>query len=172
MANMTHSTAVGCMAKRLSQKVVVLTHGNTVLAEEIQTACADKGLVVDSRRISRFAKVPGDTADVEIEFEDGVKEIFGFIAHKPRSKLNGPWAEQLGVELTPGLDLKLNPPFQRDQYPWDFRCGRLCQSIQSRGRGAFQWESLPLMALPCRYGNANDESFAAAVFKLVGSRQK
>lgn len=118
-----HSTAVGCMAQRLAKKVIILTHGNLALKQEIQEACIEKGLAVDSRRIVRFRKVPGDTADVEIEFEDGAKEVFGFIAHKPRSKINGPWAEQLGVELTPGLDLKVNPPFNETTVPGVFAAG-------------------------------------------------
>ncbi|KAH9864489.1 hypothetical protein J1614_010423 [Plenodomus biglobosus] len=123
MADMMHSITVGCMAQRLAKKVVVLTHGNTALTKEIQATCTEKGLVVDSRRIARFTKLLGDTADVEIEFEDGAKEEFGFIAHKPRSKVNGPWANQLGVELTPGLDLKVNPPFNETTVPGVFAAG-------------------------------------------------
>ena len=123
MADLMHSTAVGCMAKRLAKSVTVLTHGNTALTEEIQAACTEKGLAVDSRRIARFHKVPGDNADVEVEFEDGSKDVFGFIAHKPRSKINGPWADQLGVELTPGLDLKVNPPFNETTVPGVFAAG-------------------------------------------------
>ncbi|KAF1362622.1 thioredoxin reductase [Lizonia empirigonia] len=123
MADLMHSTAVGCMAQRLAKKVVVLTHGNKALTQEIQTACTAKGLAVDPRRIVRFHKVPGNTADVQIEFEDGAKEMFGFIAHKPRSKLNGPWAEQLGVELTPGFDLTVKPPFNETTIPGVFAAG-------------------------------------------------
>jgi thioredoxin reductase len=123
MANSMHSIAVGCMAQRLAQKAVVLTHGNMALTQQIQAACSEKGVSVDSRRIIRFHKVQGDNADVEIEFEDGTKEIFGFIAHKPRSKLNGPWAKQLGVELTPGFDLKVNPPFNETTVSGVFAAG-------------------------------------------------
>ncbi|KAK8157461.1 thioredoxin reductase [Phyllosticta citrichinensis] len=123
MADLMHSIGVGCMAKRLAKSVSVLTHGNAALTQEISTAAAEKGLTVDSRRIVRFKKVPGDNADVEVQFEDGAREVFGFVAHKPRSRLNGPWAEQLGVELTDGLDLKINPPFNETNVPGVFAAG-------------------------------------------------
>ncbi|OJD30968.1 thioredoxin reductase [Diplodia corticola] len=123
MADLMHSIAVGCMAARLSTSVSILTHGNADLTKEISAAAAEKGLTVDSRRIVRFKKVSADSADVEVEFEDGKKEVFGFVAHKPRSKLNGPWAEQLGIELTPGLDVKVNPPFNETNVPGVFAAG-------------------------------------------------
>jgi len=123
MADLMHSTAVGCMAQRLAKSVTVLTHGNTTLTSEIQSACDSKGLKVDSRKIARFHRVSKDSADVEVEFEDGSKERYGFVAHKPRSKLNGPWAEQLGVALTPGADLQVNPPFNETTVPGVFAAG-------------------------------------------------
>ncbi|CZT23705.1 related to thioredoxin reductase [Ramularia collo-cygni] len=123
MGDVMHSIAVGCMAQRLADSVTILTHGNTALTEEVKDQAAEKNLKVDARRIARFVKVPNHPSDVIVEFEDGSKETFGFVAHKPRSKMNGPWAEQLGVEMTPGADLKVNPPFNETSVKGVFAAG-------------------------------------------------
>ncbi|KAK7540268.1 thioredoxin reductase [Phyllosticta citricarpa] len=123
MGDLPHSITVGCMAQRLAKKVTVLTHGNRALTHEISAAAAEKGFAVDSRKIARFRKIPGDNADVEVEFEDGAKEVFGFVAHKPRSRVNGPFADQLGIQLSPGFDLQTNPPFNETNVPGVFAAG-------------------------------------------------
>ncbi|KAM3550533.1 hypothetical protein ARSEF4850_008299 [Beauveria asiatica] len=46
-----------------------------------------------------------------ISFADGSSVQEAFLAHKPPTKLNGPFAAQLRVELTPAGDVKVTPPF-------------------------------------------------------------
>ena len=57
-----------------------------------------------------LVKLP-NKADIEVQLEGGEKKVEGFLTHKPQSQQQGPWAEQLGLELTEGGDIKVNPPF-------------------------------------------------------------
>lgn len=82
-----------------------------------------------------MVKVPDHPSNVIVEFEDGTEETFGIIAHKPRSRLNGPWAEQLGVELTPGLDLKVNPPFNETSVHGVFAAGDCASPFKAVASG-------------------------------------
>ncbi|MCJ1350357.1 MAG: hypothetical protein MMC33_000338 [Icmadophila ericetorum] len=133
LANVQHAVGVGCMALRLCSKVTIYTHGNEKLAAELATPAHSQGLAIDSRRIARFRKMPpNEDAAVEVQFEDGSKNVLGFLAHKPRSELNGPWADQLGLELTPQKDLKTTPPFYETTVHGAFAagdCGNLLKIV-------------------------------------------
>ncbi|KAM3440346.1 hypothetical protein NHJ13734_003364 [Beauveria thailandica] len=49
---------------------------------------------------------------ITISFADGSSVQEAFLAHKPPTKLNGPFAAQLRVELTPAGHVKVTPPFE------------------------------------------------------------
>ena len=120
------------MALRLSRNVTVYTHGNEKLAAELASPAQAKGLAVDPRRIVRFHKMSDEDAGVEMHFEDGSSKVLGFLAHKPRSELRGPWAEQLQLELTPQKDIKTTPPFYETSTHGVFAagdCGNLLKIV-------------------------------------------
>ncbi|KAG4429913.1 hypothetical protein IFR05_014602 [Cadophora sp. M221] len=105
-------------ANRLAEKVTIYTHGNESVTKDIEKTLSQlkpesktrKNTIIDSRKIVRFVK-GAEGGEIEVHLEDGGTKMEGFLAHKPKGKLNGPFAEQLGLELTPQGDIKTNLPF-------------------------------------------------------------
>lgn len=105
-------------ANRLAEKVVIYTHGNESVTKDLEAALSQckpesktrKNVTVDSRKITRLVK-GAKGGEVEVHLEDGVKILQGFLAHKPKGEVNGPFVKQLGLELTPQGDFKTAPPF-------------------------------------------------------------
>jgi gliotoxin/aspirochlorine biosynthesis thioredoxin reductase len=67
-------------------------------------------IVVNTRVIRRLEKGP-KKAEVIVHFQDGSQETEGFLGHKPKFQLKGPFAQQLGLDMTPMGDIKTDPPF-------------------------------------------------------------
>lgn len=101
------------MAKQLAKKVTILTNGNVALADEMKAPASKKGFEVESKVITGFAKTKtsSEREEVEVTFADGTTRKMGFVSHRPKSKLRGPLAEQLGLALTPTGDIAVTPPF-------------------------------------------------------------
>lgn len=105
-------------ANRLAEKVTIYTNGNKTVTDAITTALSAlkpssktvRNVTVEGRKITKLIKLP-TKAEIEVNLEGGGKKVEGFIAHKPKSEQQGPWAEELGLELTDGGDIKINPPF-------------------------------------------------------------
>ncbi|MCJ1352289.1 MAG: hypothetical protein MMC33_002273 [Icmadophila ericetorum] len=103
------------MAAQLApSRVTIYTDGNETLAQEVK---AKSGLQpawkTDNRKIRALRM--HDTTDkqssgVDISFEDGSKVTEGLLAHAPLTKARGPWAEQLGLAMTPMGDYEAKPP--------------------------------------------------------------
>jgi thioredoxin reductase len=106
-------------ANRLADKVTIYTNGNDKVTEEVKKALAAckpesktrKNISIEQRKIVKFVKLENG-ADVEVVLEDGDKRTEGFLAHKPKEKLNGPWVEQLGLEVTESGNIKVTEPFR------------------------------------------------------------
>lgn len=79
-------------------------------------------IFVEDRKIARLVKGP-NKAEVEVLLADGTSKMEGLIAHKPKSVLNGPFVEQLGLETTPQGDFKVNPPFNETSVAGVFAAG-------------------------------------------------
>ncbi|TVY80806.1 Thioredoxin reductase gliT [Lachnellula suecica] len=117
-------------ALRLADDVTIYTNGDESGASEIRNILAKAGsetksrnnIVVETKKIARLIK--GEkSAEVEVILEDGSKKTEGFIAHKPKGLLNGPFVEQLGLETTPQGDLKVNAPFNETSVSGVFAAG-------------------------------------------------
>lgn len=99
-------------AKQITSKVVIYTSNNPT----VHTAIADllgpnnTAITIDDRDIA-FLALGAEGSGITITFTDGSSVQEAFLAHKPPTKLNGPFAEQLGVELAPSGDIKVTPPF-------------------------------------------------------------
>ncbi|KAJ4224620.1 hypothetical protein NW757_014319 [Fusarium falciforme] len=106
------ATALARSAKQMTSKVVIYTSHNPA----VQTAIADllgqndTAITTDDREIASLA-LGAEGSGITITFADGSSVQEAFLAHKPPTKLNGPFAEQLGVELAPDGDIKVTPPF-------------------------------------------------------------
>lgn len=100
-------------AQALVGQVTVYTNGSRELAQTIQTnipAHHKSNITTDARRIIRLVKEP-EGSRVTLHFEDQSEPSNeGFLAHKPKITLNGPFASQLGLELTLEGDIKTMVP--------------------------------------------------------------
>lgn len=125
-------------ANRLADKVTIYTHGNNAVAGEIEIALsafnpsskARKNFTIESKKIAKLIKVPHGS-EIEVVLEDGTSSIEGFIAHKPKSRLNGDFAEQLGLDLTPQGDAKVNAPFNETSVGGVFAAGDTGTAMKS-----------------------------------------
>lgn len=103
--------------------VTIYTNGSEPLRDSLISLLGhDSKIKVDSRTITRLEK-GSHRAEVVLHFSNGSEAVEGFIAHKPKCQLNGPFAQQLGLELTPQGDLKATPPFYQTSSPGMFTAG-------------------------------------------------
>ena len=117
-------------ANRLAKKIVIYTNGNEAVATDINALISGakpesktaKCISVDDRKIKKFVK-RNKEGEIEIVFENGESKIEGFLAHTPKGQLNGPFVEQLGLEVTPTGDYKVNPPFNETSVSGVFAAG-------------------------------------------------
>jgi gliotoxin/aspirochlorine biosynthesis thioredoxin reductase len=94
-------------AAQLASSITIYTNANTSLSSSISAAASKKPqkFKVDDRKVIRLVKGPKQS-DVILHFEDGSEKTEGFLVHAPSTEVNGPFAEQLGCELTPTGDYK------------------------------------------------------------------
>ncbi|KAJ5187892.1 hypothetical protein N7449_010886 [Penicillium cf. viridicatum] len=122
MANTMAAMHVARMARRFATTVTIYTHGAQEVTQALEKASYDTGIKVDSRPITRLVKGPGPS-DVDVEFEDGTHRTEGFLAHKPKTHINGPFAEQLGLHLTSDGNIETTEPFYNTSVPGVFAAG-------------------------------------------------
>lgn len=117
------------MARRLTDKVVIYTNGASDLADTLKSKLDnDKGgrsgaVTVDNRPVVRLERGTGQPSEIIIGFEDGSTEAQGFLVHQPRATLAGPFAKQLSLELAPGGEIRVTPPFYETSMPGVFAVG-------------------------------------------------
>ncbi|KAI0470483.1 FAD/NAD(P)-binding domain-containing protein [Xylariaceae sp. FL0804] len=112
-------------AAQLTKAVTIYTHGDNSRTAELEAAIGSVApMTVDSRRIAKFVPRPPNKIGLTIHFEDGTTKDEAFLAHKPVSKLKSSFlADQLGLELTPQGDIKVNPPFGETSLAGCFAAG-------------------------------------------------
>ncbi|KAK4239025.1 hypothetical protein C8A03DRAFT_43329 [Achaetomium macrosporum] len=119
-----HTLHVARMAKRLAEKVVVYTNGTPELLKEVAAALGpDPAIVLDDRRVIRLQKAKEESSEVIVHLEDGTTVSHGFMTHKPKTQVNGPFVEQLGLEINEMGVIKTNPPFYETTVPGVFAIG-------------------------------------------------
>jgi thioredoxin reductase len=116
---------LGRAARQLAGAVTIYTDGSeslsTALAKEIGSHEKDR-IRTDSRQISKLVKEDEGT-DITIHFRDGTTMRETFLVHRPKTDLNGPFAQQLGLELLPTGDIKTTPPFHETSSQGVFAIG-------------------------------------------------
>ncbi|OLN88015.1 putative thioredoxin reductase-like protein 1 [Colletotrichum chlorophyti] len=112
------------MAKRLAKKVVVYTNGASELSDQIVGALGQDPIITfDNRRVTRLEKVKDGSSETIVHFEDGTSVSHGFVVHKPKSQINGPFVEQLSLELNEMGVIKTNQPFYETSVQGVFAVG-------------------------------------------------
>lgn len=115
---------VAHMATQLAKTVTIYTNGNASVGQAIQeTPGSVSGWKFDNRKISRLALSSEGNMAVDMFFEDGSQNTEQFLAHSPTMRVRGPFAEQLGLELTKNGDYKVNGPFNETTLGGVFAAG-------------------------------------------------
>ncbi len=110
-------------ANQLAKNITIYTNSNPTLASSLLAAInKSTTLDVEDRKIKQLVKTPKGS-EVIVQFEDGSEKVEGFIFHKPISKVNGPWAQQLGLEITEMGDYKVAFPFNETNVHGVFAVG-------------------------------------------------
>jgi hypothetical protein len=142
VANVGVSLHLGRMARRLTSNVTIYTNGAKDIGGQIVaslTKDGDVGIKIDERPITRLEKGPSESK-VIVHCVNGPSILEGFLVrsrfsfrwntltyefqvHKPRTKINGPFARQLMLELTEQGDIKTTQPFYESSVPGVFAVG-------------------------------------------------
>ncbi|KAH8687709.1 hypothetical protein BGZ60DRAFT_522359 [Tricladium varicosporioides] len=131
MANVMVDLHVARQALQLTKEVTMYTLGNEQLAKEINAATASyPQMKADPRNISKLTKGP-NSSEVVIHFEDGTTKTEGFLSHKPKSKLRGDLANQLGLEINDKGVIQVYPPFNETSVSGVFACGDCAAPMQT-----------------------------------------
>ncbi|KAI1387709.1 FAD/NAD(P)-binding domain-containing protein [Hypoxylon trugodes] len=119
-------------ALRMSAHVTLYTNGNETLTKNLTDALAiaPAPMKVDSRKIIGFTKAP-ERSRVIVRFEDGTSTTEGFLAHKPRTRLRGTLAQQLGLEMTVMKTIKVSQPFNQTSLAGVFAAGDCAAPMQT-----------------------------------------
>jgi thioredoxin reductase len=93
------------LVAQLRSVVTLYTHGNAELASQLQSLLSQSiekpALVkVDSRRLARLSIKEACAKTVDITFADGTVCEESFLGHAPITKLNGPFAAQLNINVS------------------------------------------------------------------------
>lgn len=112
------------MAKRLAERVVIYTNGATELSEQIAAAAGnDTAIALDNRRVARLEKVSDDSSEMVVHLDDGSSASHAFLVHKPKSRVSGPFVEQLGLQLTDAGVIHTTQPYYETSVPGVFAVG-------------------------------------------------
>jgi len=85
LANTFGSMHMGCMAKRLADRITIYTDGNEELAKQLLVLVVnDPAMRIDNRRIQRLSKGPHGS-EVDITLASGEVVTEGFIVSSPIS---------------------------------------------------------------------------------------
>ena len=111
------------MARRLARNVVVYTDGADDVAEQVALGIKPGfNLTIERRSIERLSKGAGDS-EVIVHLKGGEQQTQGFLVHRPKTEVNGPFARQLALELTESGDIKTSQPFFETSVPGCFAAG-------------------------------------------------
>lgn len=104
------------LLSQLTPIVTIYTHGDKALASTLESLLGKaenkpSTVKVDARPISRLVLHIEQEVSITIHFKDGSSATESFLGHAPVTKLNGPFAEQLGVDISPnGSEYIVNGP--------------------------------------------------------------
>lgn len=124
--------------RQTTDDITFLTNGLSHLEENPKLMAAKvRGFKVDNRNIKALAAV-GDGPSMIVEFTDGSVVPFGYLIHKPPTVASGTFAQQLGLELTPGGDIPVIGPMQQTTRKGVFAAGDCATPIKQMvvGMGA------------------------------------
>lgn len=119
-------------ALRIAKQVTLYTNGNEELAKQLNDAlaAAPAPMTIESKKITQLVKAP-ERSQITLKFNDGSVKTEAFLAHKPKTRLRGSLAQQLGLEVTPMNTIKVNPPFNQTSVKGVFAAGDCSSPMQT-----------------------------------------
>ncbi|KAK1148487.1 hypothetical protein N8T08_009492 [Aspergillus melleus] len=130
---------VARMAVPLAERLTVYSHGDNELTTKLKGEFEGKPLTIESRKIISVER-KGENK-VIVQLEDGESKEEGFLASMPSVKVNGPFHEQLGLEVDLAGFIKVNAPFNEASVPGVFAmgdCGTMVKTVsQAMTMGSF-----------------------------------
>ncbi|KAL4767474.1 hypothetical protein BDW60DRAFT_220503 [Aspergillus nidulans var. acristatus] len=136
------------MASPLAKKVTVYCHGNEELTAQAQKEFEGKPLTIEPRKITAVEK-RGDS--VIVQFDDGQTRQEGFLVSVPPVQINGPFHDQLGLDVDPMGFIKTTPPFNETNVAGVFAVGD-CGSMMKAGPQAIAMGSFAAAGLVAQLG--------------------
>jgi thioredoxin reductase len=126
-------------ALRMIKQVTLYTNGNEQLADELRADlhAAPAPLKVNLKKIAELIKSP-ERARITLCLDDGTNITEVFLAHKPKTKLRGVLAQQLGCELKQMNTVLVKPPFNQTSVKGVFAAGD-CSSPMHTVTVALNW---------------------------------
>ncbi|KAF5623229.1 thioredoxin reductase [Fusarium sp. NRRL 25303] len=86
------------LARQFSPDITFLTNGLSHVEHHPHIIGANKaGFKIDNRPIR---SLESSETSVVVQFAYGAESMYGLLAHKPRTVINGPFSEQLNLEMT------------------------------------------------------------------------
>ncbi|CAN8102446.1 unnamed protein product [Discula destructiva] len=124
---------MACSATRLAQHVTIYTNGDESVGATIQGAIGavlagktTNKMSFETRKISRVRmaeRAGGIPSEVLVTLEDGTEKQEGFLTHATTCELNGPFPEQLGLNVTSTGEIDTKPPFGESSVPGVYVAG-------------------------------------------------
>jgi thioredoxin reductase len=112
--------------KRFAKQVVIYTHGSESLAKELVAAITNpEKVIIKTSKIKRIEKT-GTGGECTVHLDDGTSHVEGFLGHIPATKPNGPFVEELGLELDEMGDVKALPPLNATNVHGVYVAGDIC----------------------------------------------
>ncbi|KAF2967233.1 hypothetical protein GQX73_g6331 [Xylaria multiplex] len=108
-------------AAQLSDTVTIYTQGNNELTAQLQPVAGSK-FHIETRQIKRLIDNPGSRS-IMVEFDDGTQKEEKFLVHNPLTSVQGPFADQLGITLTPMGDIQADAPAHQTSVRGVFAAG-------------------------------------------------
>ncbi|EKJ71375.1 hypothetical protein FPSE_08478 [Fusarium pseudograminearum CS3096] len=116
------------LARQYTPDVTLLVNGSPHLEQHPHViATANRGFKINNKAIKHFSKAGPDS--VTVEFTDGTKAMYGFIAHKPRSDVKGSLARELDLEMTSRGRILVEGDFQETSIRGVFAAGSCATMI-------------------------------------------
>ncbi|KAF4450811.1 Thioredoxin reductase [Fusarium austroafricanum] len=123
------------LARQHTPGITMLTNGLRHLEQHPKIRAAKKqGFEIDHRAIKIFRHV-GTESTVDVEFADGTKAVYGLIAYKPKTVIEGPFAQQLDLEITPGGQIVIEDDFRETSLRGVFAAGECATAVKLEAAG-------------------------------------
>lgn len=125
---------------QLVPRVRIYTHGDADLTDRLVAMVKPtetSRVTIEKRKIARLLREKagdsdGEEVPITVVFEDGTETTEAFLVHKPTMRINGKFAQQLGLKMLPHIGHELihaEPPFNQTSVPGVFAVGD-CASPQ------------------------------------------